>query len=126
MLNYLKEETNVTVTENGAKTYVTTGSDCLDLFATVGALRHASDSEIESRFLRAFTEDRDAAMKLLFFARDIRGGLGERRVFRVILHWLARHQPESVRKNIAYVAEYGRFDDLLASWIPPARGICWS
>ncbi len=113
MLNYLKNEANLTTTENGAITHITTESDCLDLFATIGALRRESDAEIEARFIRAFTENRDIAMKLLFFARDIRGGLGERRVFRVILNWLAKNEPKTVRKNLEYIAEYGRFDDLL-------------
>ncbi len=114
MLNYLKNEANKAFTENGAATLKTTNSDCLDLFATVGAIRHAGEKDIENRFVRAFTEDKDIAMKTLFFARDIRGGLGERRVFRVILKWLAENEPEAVRKNLKYVAEYGRFDDLLA------------
>ena len=113
MLQFLKQEANKTVTENGAATHITTGSDCLDLFATVGALRRESDSEIVTRFIRAYSENRDIAMKLLFFARDIRGGLGERRVFKVILNWLANNEPATVRKNLEYVAEYGRFDDLL-------------
>ena len=113
MLDLLKQGANVTRTENGAITLKTTESDCLDLFATIGALRHANEDTIVSRFLRAYTENKDLAMKTLFFARDIRGGLGERRVFRVILKWLAYHEPSSVRKNLAYIAEYGRFDDLL-------------
>ena len=113
MLKHLKNEANITATENGAITHITTESDCLDLFATIGALRRESDEEIEARFIRAFTEDRDIAMKLLFFARDIRGGLGERRVFRVILNWLAKNELKAVHKNLEYVAEYGRFDDLL-------------
>ena len=113
MLNYLKQEANKTVTENGAATHITTESDCLDLFATIGALRRESDSEIVTRFVRAYSENRDIAMKLLFFARDIRGGLGERRVFKVILKWLANNEPVTVRKNIVHVAEYGRYDDLL-------------
>ena len=113
MLNYLKQEANKTVTENGAETLITTGSDCLDLFATIGALRRESDREIITRFIRAYSENRDIAMKLLFFARDIRGGLGERRVFKVILNWLAYNEPSAVRKNIEHVAEYGRYDDLL-------------
>ena len=121
MLNYLKQEANDTVTENGAVTPITTGSECLDLFATVGALRHVNDREIENRFVRAFYENRDIAMKLLFFARDIRGGLGERRVFRVVLNWLANNEPETVRKNLEYVAEYGRYDDLLALMDTPCE-----
>ena len=114
MLQYLKQESNKTLTENGAATLKTTQSDCLDLFATVGAIRRESDEEITNRFMRAFTEDKDIAMKLLFFARDIRGGLGERKVFRVCLKWLSYNAPETVRKNLLYIAEYGRFDDLLS------------
>ena len=112
MLQYMKQEANMTTTENGAAAYVSTGSKCLDLFATIGALRGQSEKEIIARFVQAYTEDADLAMKLLFFARDIRGGLGERKVFRTILGWLAENEPASVRKNLTYVAEYGRFDDL--------------
>ena len=68
MLQFLKKEANLTATENGAVTYRTTGSDCLDLFGTIGALRNADEQEITSRFLRAYIEDADLAMKLLFFA----------------------------------------------------------
>ncbi|MDO4581944.1 MAG: DUF2828 family protein [Bacillota bacterium] len=114
MLNFLKIEANKTLTENGAITYASTSSDCLDLFATIGALRRESEEEIISRFIKAYAEDADLAMKTLFFARDVRGGLGERRVFRVILAWLAANEPASVRKNVEVIAEYGRFDDLLA------------
>ena len=114
MLKFLKKEANMTYTENGAATYRSTQSECLDLFATIGALRRESDEEITNRFLRAYAEDSDLAMKTLFFARDIRGGIGERRVFRTILKWLAANEPQSLEKNIQYIAEYGRYDDLLA------------
>lgn len=114
MLQYLKNEANLTHTENGAVTYQSTQSECLDLFATIGALRRESDEKITNRFLRAYAENADLAMKTLFFARDIRGGIGERRVFRTILKWLAHNEPQSVEKNIPYIAEYGRYDDLLA------------
>ena len=114
MLEYLKNEANRTYTENGAVTHVTTYSDCLDLFATIGALRSSNEQEILQRFVRAFTEDPDLAMKTLFFARDVRGGLGERKVFRVCLRWLAHNAPASAKKNIPYVAEFGRWDDLLS------------
>ena len=114
MLDFLKKEANMTHTENGAVTYRSTQSECLDLFATIGALRRESDEEITNRFLRAYAENADLAMKTLFFARDIRGGLGERRVFQTILKWLAANAPQSLEKNIQYIAEYGRYDDLLA------------
>lgn len=114
MRNFLKEEANTTYTENGAMTYRTTYSNCLDLFATVGALRRAPDKEITGRFMRAYAESPLLAMKLAFFARDIRGGLGERRIFRIILHWLAENHAGSVNRNIRYIPEYGRFDDLFA------------
>ena len=113
MLQYLKEEANKVYTENGAITNESTGDFCLDLFATIGALRRESDGEIESRFVRAYTENKDIATKILFFARDVRGGLGERRVFRIILKWLANNEEETVKKNLEYIAEYGRYDDLL-------------
>ncbi len=114
MLKHLKNEANIAFTENGAVTNASTMSDCLDLFATIGAIRAADDHEIIKRFLRAYTEDADIAMKILFFGRDIRGGLGERRVFRVIINWLAENRPESLRKNIELILEYGRFDDLVS------------
>lgn len=113
MLDYLKKEANMTSTENGAVTYASTMSHCLDLFATIGAVRAADEQKIIDRFIRAFSEDADIAMKILFFGRDVRGGLGERRVFRVIIGYLANNHPETLRKNIALIPEYGRFDDLV-------------
>ena len=120
MLSFLKNTANRTFTENGAVTLRSTGSDCLNLFATIGALRVQRDTEIENRFLRAFAENPDLAMKILFYARDIRGGLGERSVFRTILRWLAYNEKPSLVRNIPYVAEYGRWDDLLVLLNTPA------
>ena len=113
MLNFLKAEANRTYTENGAAAHMTTGSNCLNLFATVGALRNSTKEEIVDRFAKAYDENANLAMKLLFYSRDIRGGLGERRVFRTILRWLATNHSESVIKNLNYIAEFGRYDDLL-------------
>ena len=112
-LDNLKHEANYTVTENGATTHLSSQSYCLDLFATIGALRNRPDEDILDRFFRAFAEDREMAMKILFYARDIRGGLGERKVFRTILQELAMREPETVKKNLRLVPEYGRWDDLL-------------
>ena len=124
MLELLKKEASKTFTANGAVTYAGTMSDCLDFFATAGALRNASDEEILDRFIRAFAEDRDTALKTVFYARDIRGGLGERRFFRVIIMYLADNYPDTVIKNIGNIAEYGRYDDILALMDTPCEMAC--
>ncbi|MBQ9419711.1 MAG: DUF2828 family protein [Synergistaceae bacterium] len=121
MLEYLKEESNKTITENLAATHKSTLSDCLDLFATAGALRNAYDDDIELRFARAFIENRDLAAKIAFYARDVRGGLGERKFFRVVLQWLARNSKSTVIKNLALIPEYGRYDDVLTLFGTPCE-----
>lgn len=112
MLNYLKKESNITSTENGAVAYRTSGSYCLDLFFGAGGMRNAAEDTIAAYVLRAYAEDPEDAMKIIFFARDVRGGLGERRFFRVAVKTLAENHPEAVVRNIANFAEYGRYDDL--------------
>lgn len=93
MLEQLKEESNMTLTENGAATYISTKSHCLDLFSTIGAIRSSTEKDIIDRFVKAYSEDKNLAVKTLFFARDVREGLGERRVFRIILNYLAKYEP---------------------------------
>lgn len=114
MLEELKNEANLTHTENGALAHRSTRSACLDLFAVCGALRQAGEKEIVRKFMRAYTEDPDTAMRILFYARDIRGGLGERRFFQIIVRHLADFRPTSVTKNLPLFSEYGRYDDVLA------------
>ena len=120
-LDALKQETNTTFTENGALTNASSLSSCLDLFSTIGAIRNQSTEEILRRFHNAYSEDKDLAMKILFFARDVRGGLGERRVFREIIKDMAFHHPETVKFNIPYIAEYGRWDDLFTLMDTPCE-----
>lgn len=114
MLDELKNTANLTRTENGALAYYSTLSDCLDFFAVCGALRSANERDIIRRFTRAYSEDADTAMRILFYSRDIRGGLGERRTFNIIMHYLADFRPQSVIKNLPLFAEYGRYDDILS------------
>lgn len=113
MLNMMKKQSDITFTENGALTYSHSGSDCLDLFFRSGAMRFSDDSEIEKAVIRAYAEDSEKTMKIIFFARDARGGLGERRFFRTAIKTLTKIAPEAVKRNIKNFAEYGRYDDLL-------------
>ena len=111
-LNQMKRNDNIAYTENGGVTRKTTESKVLDMFGTGGAYRTRSDEDVILLFKNAFKEDRLLAMKCLFYLRDIRGGQGERRFFRVAFRWLANNYPEIAKKNIENIPEYGRFDDL--------------
>lgn len=101
------------VTENGALGYASTGKALVDLNFAVASLRNESEEEIIKKFVKAYYEDRVLAVKWLFFLRDIRGGLGERRSFRIIFSYLASGEKKLAEKLVPLVAEYGRFDDLL-------------
>ncbi len=111
-MNGLVAALNTTRTENGAVTNRTSGSKLLDLFGQIGAMRSQSVSDIESTFGAALTEDSNLAMRCLFYARDVRGGKGERKTFRTILAWLVSNHPQLVIANLDNINFYGRYDDL--------------
>lgn len=113
MLNHLQNEFNKTTTTNGAKAYKSTKSAVLDLFSQGGAMRQHGDSEIVSLFSKAYAEDATLALKTLFYLRDIKGGQGERKFFRLALQHLAVHSKDSLIKNLHLVPQFGRWDDLL-------------
>ena len=112
-LDSLKRETNYTHTENGASALKSTLNYCLDAFGSLGAMRNSSEEDIIETFSKAFFADRELAMKMLFYMRDIRGGQGARRVFRVIARWLVDTNPEYILNNLNNFLEYGRGDDIL-------------
>ncbi len=112
-LDNLIKNTDKSVTFNGAVTNRSSGTFCLDLFFAAGAMRQASEDEIAAAVTRAYAEDPVKTLKIVFFARDARGGLGERRFFRVAVKALAEFAPEAVERNVPYFAEFGRYDDLL-------------
>ena len=120
-LESLKTEADYTFTLNGAKTHGSTGSACLDFFAVAGGMRYRSRSEQIRLFDRAYIETPELAAQLLFHLRDIRGGMGERSLFRTLLRHVALAWPETARKNVPYVAEFGRWDDLMCLLDTPAR-----
>ena len=108
----LEESQNVSITENGAVGYRTTGKALLDLNWQVSSLRSAGDDTVIQLFRKAWNENPELAMKWLFYARDIRGGMGERRLFRVILKQFANTQSNQISDLLELVPEYGRWDDL--------------
>jgi hypothetical protein len=111
-MNAMNDVTNFTYTENGGITHKTTRSDLLDMFAMGAAYRNRSDADVINLFKNAYLENPVYALKCLFYIRDVRGGQGERRFFRVCMHWLANADVEAARRNLIHVPEFGRWDDL--------------
>ena len=111
---------NATHTENGDLAYKSTGSACLDLFSLCGGMRN-NTTDLTKLFTKAYFEDHVLAIKILFYLRDIRGGLGERNSFRVLLQQLATHYPETAKQIVAVIPTYGRWDDLLVLLDTPVK-----
>ena len=101
-------------TWNGAVAYKTSGNALLDFSFETAALRQADPAEIAKRWTNVYFEDPLTAMKYLFWLRDCRGGNGERRIFRVILRWLAFNKPAVFNQVLGLVPEFGRYDDILS------------
>jgi Domain of unknown function (DUF2828) len=112
LLNAMYKETSYTETENGALTFSRSSSALLDFYAQAGATRKTPERGLEL-FKTAFSEDRLIAIKLLFYFRDVRGGQGERTLFRNCLEWLGSNFEDIFEKIVKYVPEYGRWDDIL-------------
>ena len=109
----INKKFNTAITENFALGYRTTGKALLDLNFAVSSLRSKSNKEIINRFMKAYFEDRQTSIVWLFFARDARGGLGERRLFREVMTHLAMRPDFPLAKLLPLISEYGRFDDFI-------------
>ena len=119
MLQHLKNETNYTQTTNGETTHKTSNSDLLDFFSTAGAARHWNEAQVISAFNKAYNENPAYALKALFYFRDVRGGQGERKLFRTIAKHLANTNPASLAPFVNLIPHYGRWDDLLSLFDTP-------
>ena len=97
-------------TANGMKAQASTMSAVVDLFFNIGASR---GKDITVQFERAYAQDPTLATKVALWARDVRGGAGERKLFRDILLHLENLHPEMLDKVLPHVATFGRYDDLL-------------
>ena len=120
-MNGLVDNTNFTLTENGGVTHVTTKSDLLDMFAMGAAMRKRSDEDVILMFRKAYRENPVYALKCLFYIRDVRGGQGERRFFRVVMRDLAKQDTAAVVRNMRHIPEFGRWDDLYVFEGTPAE-----
>lgn len=110
LIQSLRQENSLTT--NGMVTNSTSLDACVDLFFMAGASRRMEESDIESLIEDALLDDPETTMKIIFWARDVRGGAGERRFFRVALKYLHRNGRPELLKVLHLIPEYGRWDDL--------------
>jgi hypothetical protein len=96
-------------TTNGMKARKSTANAVVDLFFKIGASR---GKDITKDFVAAYVEDKDLALRVAQWARDVRGGSGERELFRSILKYLEKHDPASAEVLMDKIPELGRWDDL--------------
>ena len=97
-------------TDNGMKTLESSMSNLVDLFFAIGASR---GKDLSTQFARALAQDETLALRMLAWARDVRGGAGEREVVRKILLNLEKTNPKALARILPHLAEFGRWDDLL-------------
>jgi len=102
-----------TVTENGMATNTTSLNANVDLFFKGGAMRAAADQDIISLVSKAWIENPTICLRNLFWIRDVRGGAGERRFFKIAIKYLADQDPLGIADVIHFIPEFGRWDDLL-------------
>lgn len=74
---FLQNALNTTTTANGAKTYKSSLSACLDLFSM-----GVSSSSKEGLILSALAEDPVLATKVVLYLRDVRSGQGNKDIAR--------------------------------------------
>jgi hypothetical protein len=96
-------------TTNGMRARKSTANACVDLFFKIGASR---GKDITKDFVAAYVENKEVALRIALWARDARGGSGEREIFRQILKYLDKHDPDAATALLKKVPEVGRWDDI--------------
>ena len=112
MKEAILNELNKTTTENGMVAFKSTKNPVLDLFATIGGMRHSDEESIISLLEDAYKANPRLTCKIIFYTRDIRGGLGERKIFRTCMNWIIENDEKVAKQLIPIISEYGRWDDL--------------
>jgi hypothetical protein len=95
-------------TTNGMKARKSSANKCVDLFYSIGASR---GKNITGDFTAAYVENADVALRIAQWARDVRGGAGERELMKQILTYLEVTSPEDCKRLLKKLPEIGRWDD---------------
>ena len=100
-----------TLTENGAPAFETTYSSLLDLFGQLN--RTLAPSALSGLMAACWSESPTRTLQLVAYTRDIRHGVGERRLFYYMAAWLIVHAPKAYLANLPLFLEQGCYRDLL-------------
>lgn len=120
-----KNTATTKLTENGAFAYSTTKNPVLDLFAQIGSLRPRSEAEIIIKIADAMAVDPVLTTKMVFHAGNVRGGLGERRTFRIAIKYLANSYPSIMKANAYLIPHFNRWDSIFALVGTPCEKEMW-
>ena len=98
------------LTTNGMAAYQGTLDANVDLFFKIGAMR---GQDPVPAFVKAYVEDPEIAARIVQWVRDVRGGAGERELFRKVIAHLENTDLALATKLVKQIPEIGRWDDLL-------------
>lgn len=113
-----KNRRNDMNTNNGDFCYDSTGSALLEFFSKAGSLfknktsYYGNEASAIDLFKSAWSTNNYKSMKLAMWARDCRGGAGNRSGFRDIINWVANKDSRWVESNLHLIPFVGRWDDL--------------
>jgi len=110
-------------TANGMKARKSTAKATVDLFYNIGASR---GKDITKAFTAAYVEDSNVALRIAQWARDVRGGAGERQLFRDILVHLEKRDPDAALALLKKVPEVGRWDDIFVFQNPDLKSAAYT
>ena len=110
-------------TANGMKARKSTAKATVDLFYKIGASR---GKNIVGDFTAAYVENSDVALRIAQWARDVRGGAGERQLFRDILVHLEKRDPDAALALLKKIPEVGRWDDIFVFTSPDLKSAAYT
>lgn len=110
-------------TANGMKARKSTAKATVDLFYNIGASR---GKDITGAFTAAYVENSDVALRIAQWARDVRGGAGERQLFRDILVHLEKKDPDAALALLRKIPEVGRWDDIFVFSTPLLKSAAYT
>jgi len=112
-------------TDNGAITHSTSLDYCLDLFFLAGASRNIRESDIILAFDRALGQNKNLAYKILFWARDARGGAGEKRFFQIVMEHISKCDAYEYDQLAIHIPKFGYWKDVFKIENPNENNLSW-